>query len=202
MLVKVSEDLFQHAERRGSYLLVDILNPSVYLHVHTLHIRSLRIKVLWVFFIVARFFQLHLYGSLLLFTFSRIITAMSLFHASFTALALLGSTSAYELKHNYDATNFFDADNFQFYGGWDKFTKGFANYVPIDEAYGLRMANITNGKVRLGVDADNALDTFTTGEGSGRKSIRVEGVDEINNGLIVADIAHLPAGGCGQWPAL
>lgn len=128
--------------------------------------------------------------------------AMSLFYASLTALALLGSSRAYQLKHNYDAANFLDPDNFQFYSGWDKFTKGFANYVAADEAMGLGMANITNGKIRLGVDADNSLDTFTTGEGSGRKSVRLEGMDTIDNGLIIADIDHLPAGGCGQWPAL
>ncbi|KAF2819908.1 hypothetical protein CC86DRAFT_251955, partial [Ophiobolus disseminans] len=111
------------------------------------------------------------------------------------------SSSAYELKHNYDSTNFFDPENFQFYGGWDKFTQGFANYVHADEAMGLGMANVTNGKVRLGVDADNALEGFATAEGSGRKSVRLEGMDELDNGLIVADLEHLPAGGCGQWPA-
>jgi hypothetical protein len=54
-----------------------------------------------------------------------------------------------------------------------------------------------NGKVRLGVDSTNKYSTTSTG----RKSVRLQSWGYFDNGLLVADFAHVPVAGCGMWPA-
>jgi hypothetical protein len=118
------------------------------------------------------------------------------------ALASVASlTTGYELKAHYDASNFFDDGSFRFHSGWDKFTHGLALYVSKDEATSLGLARIEDGRVHLGVDTTQVLTSQEPGEGHGRKSIRLEGVQTFDNGLFVADFDHLPSG-CGMWPAL
>jgi hypothetical protein len=116
--------------------------------------------------------------------------------------SLLYLTPGYELKANYNASNFFDESSFLFYDGYDKFTDGIALYVPKKEAMSLGLAHYQDDQVYLGVDNTNILADSTAGPGKGRKSIRLEGVQTFDNGLIIADFEHLPSGGCGQWPAL
>ena len=59
------------------------------------------------------------------------------------------------------------------------------------------MAKIVDGKVRLGVDSTNKYSTTSTG----RKSLRLQSWGYFDNGLLVADFAHIPVAGCGMWPA-
>ncbi|CAI6334847.1 unnamed protein product [Periconia digitata] len=113
--------------------------------------------------------------------------------------ALISSTVAqapYGLKWNFNSTNFFD--EFQFVESPDTaFTNGFANYVGQDEAVGSGLAKIANNKVRLGVDTTNTYAASSTG----RKSVRLQSWGYFDNGLLVADFEHVPAAGCGMWPA-
>jgi beta-glucanase (GH16 family) len=50
----------------------------------------------------------------------------------------------------------------------------------------------------MGVDSLTTLDP----SGPGRKSVRIESKKSWNHGLFIADIAHMPGGVCGTWPAL
>jgi hypothetical protein len=74
--------------------------------------------------------------------------------------------------------------------------------VPKEEAVELGLAKKMDNKVYLGVDTKSKLDSPKPGEGHGRKSVRLEGVHRLDNGLIIAYFEHLPAKACGQWPAL
>lgn len=112
------------------------------------------------------------------------------------------SVNAYSLTDEYNADNFFGENNFRFYEGWDRFTLGLADYVNKTEAEKLELAKLVDGKVYLGVDATQTLSSLKPGKGNGRKSVRLEGSKTIDNGLVIADFAHLPAGACGMWPAL
>lgn len=47
----------------------------------------------------------------------------------------------------------------------------------------------------MGVDSTNAA------SGRGRDSIRISSKKSYNHGLFVLDLAHMPAGACGTWPA-
>lgn len=118
----------------------------------------------------------------------------------FAITPLIYHTASYELKAKYDASNFFDKDSFQFYDGWDIFTKGLALYLPKEAATSLGIARIEDDKVYLGADT-RSTSSQEPGEGNSRKSIRIEGTQTFDNGLFVADFDHLPSG-CGVWPAL
>lgn len=50
----------------------------------------------------------------------------------------------------------------------------------------------------MGVDTTSYLDP----NGSGRKSVRVQSKKAYNGALVIADLAHVPGGACGTWPAL
>jgi hypothetical protein len=118
------------------------------------------------------------------------------------ALTLVASlTTGYELKAQYDASNFFDDGSFRFHSGWDKFTQGLALYISKDEAISLGLARIEDGRVHLGVETTQVLASQEPGEGHGCKSIRLEGVQTFDNGLFVADFDHLPSD-CGMRLAL
>ena len=54
----------------------------------------------------------------------------------------------------------------------------------------------SNGSVYMGVDSTNIA------SGSGRASVRVASKKSYNHGLIILDLAHMPGGICGTWPAL
>ena len=45
------------------------------------------------------------------------------------------------------------------------------------------------------------VDSTTTASGRGRNSIRISSKKSYNHGLFVLDLAHMPAGACGTWPA-
>lgn len=80
----------------------------------------------------------------------------------------------------------------------DVFTHGFAQYIGIDEALSSGLAKINNDKVRLGVDSTNTYSASS----AWRKSVRLQSWGYFDNGLLVADFAHVPVKGCGMWPAL
>ncbi|KAF1969323.1 hypothetical protein BU23DRAFT_477459 [Bimuria novae-zelandiae CBS 107.79] len=113
----------------------------------------------------------------------------------FTSLALTSSALAgYEVKWDYSGASFFD--NFEFQPD-SSFTNGFAQYVSKDEATAMGLASIVDNKARIGVDMNNTYELSSTG----RKSVRLQSNEMFNRGLLVADFAHVPVAGCGQWPA-
>ena len=127
---------------------------------------------------------------------------MAILHQLLALASVTHFTGVYELKAKYDASNFFAADSFRFHEGNDATTHGLAEYVSKDEAMPLKLANTDGGKVFLRVDTVTTLQSTIPGPGNGRKSVRLEGVAEMSTGLVIADFDHLPAGACGQWPAL
>jgi hypothetical protein len=50
----------------------------------------------------------------------------------------------------------------------------------------------------MGVDSTTYLNETMVG---GRTSVRIESKKSFNHGLIISDIAHMPASVCGTWPA-
>lgn len=102
------------------------------------------------------------------------------------------ATASYGLLHTFDQSNFFQ--NFSFYSGSDP-TDGFVQYLGYEEATAAGLASVESGNVYLGADFTN---TYTT---EGRPSTRVESNFEFTQGLLIADLAHMPGNACGIWPA-
>lgn len=70
------------------------------------------------------------------------------------------------------------------------------NYVNRDIAHstGLINASASNG-IYMGVDHTNVA------QQPGRKSVRIESKKTYQHGLVILDLAHMPASTCGTWPA-
>ncbi|KAM0155156.1 hypothetical protein ACHAQE_006909 [Botrytis cinerea] len=116
------------------------------------------------------------------------------------ALAFIGEVSAtnkYTLVDDYAGTNFFDM--FDFYTGADP-TTGFVSYTSKEVAenanseLGVALTKVENGQAYMGVDYVNVVTT-------GRPSVRIQSKESYTHGLIIADLAHMPASICGTWPA-
>lgn len=60
------------------------------------------------------------------------------------------------------------------------------------------MARIVSNQVYLGVDNTTVIGRTT---GTGRRSVRLESAETLNNGILITDFAHLPGSICGTWPA-
>jgi hypothetical protein len=74
----------------------------------------------------------------------------------------------------------------------------FVEYVDQDtaELYGLVDITPYSG-IYLGVDHTSTL----SDDDKGRKSVRIESKATFTQGLLVADIEHMPDGVCGAWPS-
>lgn len=113
--------------------------------------------------------------------------------ASTGAFAQGNGTSAYILKDDLSYNNFFS--NFDFYSGPDP-TQGFVQYQTKDAAIDSELVGYFEDteSIFLGVD-------YKEKDPKGRKSVRVESTKTWNQGLLVADIRHMPDSTCGSWPA-
>lgn len=149
------------------------------------------------FMIVERSLREYLHASLCR-GFFEAISKIAPLSAVLALLSIVCFTEAYDLEAKYDASNFFKPSSFKFYEGYDEPTHGLANYVSKDEATRLGLAQNSTGKVYLGVDSSTVLSSPASGPDKGRKSIRLEGIETIDNGLVIVDLDHLPAGTCGQ----
>ncbi|KAB5545836.1 concanavalin A-like lectin/glucanase domain-containing protein [Coniochaeta sp. 2T2.1] len=115
------------------------------------------------------------------------------------ALLVSPSWGAYVLKKNYQGQNFTSGFNFRTaadYEGGDP-TGGFVNYLNLQDASKAGLVKVVNNQVYLGTDSTKTLATTA----QGRDSIRLESKESFNNGLLIADIAHMPGSQCGIWPA-
>ncbi|KAJ9270158.1 CAZyme family GH16 [Paecilomyces variotii] len=109
------------------------------------------------------------------------------------ALAVLAklSTAAYTLQQDFGVSSFFD--NFAFFTGTDP-TNGFVDYVDQSTAQSAGLIS-TGSSVYIGVDNTNVASS------SGRQSVRISSTATFNHGLVILDLAHMPGGICGTWPA-
>ena len=113
------------------------------------------------------------------------------------ASPLISSTLArYTISQNYTGRAFFDG--FDFFSKPDP-TNGHVKFIEKEDANNSGIAGFMSGghannAVYLGMDATNESP-------DGRRAIRVESQKVFNNGLIIADIVHMPGGVCGTWPA-
>lgn len=115
---------------------------------------------------------------------------ISTFATLFCAVRL---AAAYTIEDTFDASNFFN--EFEFFTAADP-TNGFVSYTSAATANTTGLAGYLDGAVFLGVDHTTVNPT-----GSGRASTRVSSNKTYNHGLFIADIAHMPGGICGVWPA-
>ncbi|KAL9105314.1 MAG: hypothetical protein Q9227_009481 [Pyrenula ochraceoflavens] len=83
---------------------------------------------------------------------------------------------------------------FDFFSGSDP-THGFVNYVDQGTAQSGGLINTDNNAVYIGVDHTN------TASNSGRSSVRLTSTKSYDHGLVILDLAHMPGGICGTWPA-
>jgi hypothetical protein len=115
-------------------------------------------------------------------------------HLSILSLTILATaaTSSYVVQDDYSSDSF--ADMFDFYTDADP-TNGYVNYVSYDTAQSEGLYKIQDGAVYMGVDSTN------TASGRGRDSVRIASKNTYNHGLVILDLAHMPAGACGTWPA-
>ncbi|KIW07452.1 uncharacterized protein PV09_01424 [Verruconis gallopava] len=100
--------------------------------------------------------------------------------------------AVYVIQDAYTPSNFFDM--FDFFTGPDP-TQGFVKFVDQTTALSAGMISQDNTSVRFGVDFK------TMNPEGGRSSIRLESKNTYNQGLIILDLAHMPGGICGTWPA-
>ena len=107
------------------------------------------------------------------------------------------SGSTYILDTEYSGASFFNG--FDFFTAADP-TNGFVTYV--DEADAESASLISSG---VGQPATFGVDHTTTlasdGSQGGRKSVRITSQKSWTHGLFIGDIAHMPGGICGTWPA-
>jgi Glycosyl hydrolases family 16 len=107
------------------------------------------------------------------------------------------SRATYTLSQDYTGANFFTG--FEFFTGADP-TSGHVQFVDMSTANSTGIAGIMSGgsahnAVYLGVDS-------TTVAPQGRGAIRVTSTQTFQHALVIADIAHMPGGICGTWPAM
>lgn len=74
-------------------------------------------------------------------------------------------------------------------------THGYVTYVDQPTAASDSLISSNNNQVYIGVDSTNVA------SGTGRKSIRITSNKSYDHGLFILDLAHMPGGTCGTWPA-
>ncbi|KAL7659058.1 hypothetical protein ACMYSQ_002002 [Aspergillus niger] len=102
------------------------------------------------------------------------------------------SALSYKLADTYSGSSFFD--EFEYYTAADT-TDGFVDYVDSSTASEMNLTYASSSRAVLRVDTD------TSNQTSGRKSVRITSKKTYNNGLFIFDITHTPYG-CATWPAL
>ncbi|OJJ74379.1 hypothetical protein ASPBRDRAFT_447542 [Aspergillus brasiliensis CBS 101740] len=102
------------------------------------------------------------------------------------------STLSYKLADTYSGSSFFD--EFEYYTATDT-TDGFVDYVDSSTASEMNLTYASSSRAVLRVD------TSTSNQTSGRKSVRITSKKTYNDGLFIFDITHTPYG-CATWPAL
>lgn len=68
-------------------------------------------------------------------------------------------------------------------------------YVSQSDAQSAGLINTSPEGVYMGVDHTSSAGV------DGRKSVRLTSKASYNRGLVILDLAHMPASTCGTWPA-
>jgi hypothetical protein len=113
----------------------------------------------------------------------------SLIFASSLLLPSLGL--AYTLTDTYDSTNFFS--EFAAFTDVDP-TDGYVTFLDMADAQSAGLYTISGSTIKLAVDSTNIQPVA-------RPGVRMTSNKAYNEALIIADIAHMPGGICGTWPA-
>lgn len=100
--------------------------------------------------------------------------------------------AGYTIRDDYNPSTFFSL--FDFFTGPDP-THGFVQYVDEGTARNNALIQENGDGVYVGVD-------HNTISSAGRASVRLESRNTYTRGLFIVDIAHMPGGICGTWPAL
>lgn len=108
------------------------------------------------------------------------------------ALFITSALATYSIVDDYTQGSF--ADKFNFFTGNDP-TNGYVNYIDYATAQSSGLYKQSESNVYIGVDHNN------TATGRGRNSVRIESKKSYQHGLIILDLAHMPGGACGTWPA-
>jgi len=103
------------------------------------------------------------------------------------------SVAGYTLEDDYVSDGHF-FDKFTFFTGADP-TGGFVQYVDQSTASSNGYINVSSSSVYIGTDYTH------TASASGRQSVRLTSNKAYDSGLIILDLAHMPGGICGTWPA-
>lgn len=101
----------------------------------------------------------------------------------------------YELRDSYNGKNWLDAFEFKTHD----LNNGFVNYVDERTAKSMGLYQTVGDDIKFGVDATERLNS-ADGKDTGRKSVRLEGKKDYNQGLFIIDVKSMPAQ-CGLWPA-
>lgn len=104
------------------------------------------------------------------------------------------TSSLYQLQDDYQISTF--DTFFDFFTDNDP-TNGYVDYVDLQTAQSLGAFDIRANQVYIGVDNT----TIPTNGQRGRKSVRLQSKKSYNHALVVLDLAHMPGGQCGTWPA-
>jgi nicotinate-nucleotide pyrophosphorylase (carboxylating) len=109
-------------------------------------------------------------------------------------VAHTNNSGKYTLTDDLSYKNFFPA--FDFFSSPDP-TNGFVEYQNLSSAISQRLLGYLSPKdtIFLGVDSSSKSAS------GGRASVRLESKKSWNQGLLIADIRHMPAPQCGVWPA-
>jgi len=122
-----------------------------------------------------------------------------MFYSTFTtllagSLVVRGSIAGYVLTDDYSKDKFFG--NFDAFTDKDP-TNGFVKYEDFKTATEQHLiGTVSNANDASYLGVDHATKTTT-----GRSSMRISSKKSFNHGLFIADIAHMPGGMCGAWPA-
>jgi hypothetical protein len=114
----------------------------------------------------------------------------SLLFASAFLLPSLG-LATYTMVDTFDSANFFQ--EFTAFTDVDP-THGFVEFLAMDAAQSAGLYTTSGSTVKLAVDSTNVTP-------NGRPGVRLTSTKSYDSGLIIADIAHMPGGVCGTWPA-
>lgn len=117
---------------------------------------------------------------------------MQLSYLILAASAALTSATFYGSPDDYSGSKFLDMFTFD---TQDDPTHGYVNYLDQASAQGTGLAVIDQGIVTLRADSTNVA------SGRGRNSVRVTSKAAYTHGLVILDLAHMPASVCGIWPA-
>lgn len=109
------------------------------------------------------------------------------------SLPLVSAQQKYALKDDLGYKNFFNS--FEFFSGPDP-TNGFVQYQTRESAVKSNLVGYLDDtqSVFMGVDHTNK-------DPKGRASVRLESKQTWDQGLLIADINHMPDSTCGTWPA-